>query len=223
MRGLGARRFGARGFGLNAISRLVLALLLVAMLAMPLVSPGVQTAAANGAFTYWVDVATGSDSNPGTEAEPFKTITKAASVAYVDDTIMVRPGTYSAAAGEVFPIWISGASLIGTGGASSTIVQGNGVDSILGVQYVQGGDAISGLTFTGAGDGPGAAINLYFNWPTGAEAVRIEDNVFEDNTSGSYSGGAIFAFATSSDENNLLIQGNYFENNTAGSSGSAIR
>ena len=43
-----------------------------------MVSVPVMSAGAAGT-TYWVDAVHGSDTNPGTEAEPFKTITKALS------------------------------------------------------------------------------------------------------------------------------------------------
>lgn len=46
------------------------------------------------AATYYV-APTGSDSNAGTQASPFKSITKAQSVASSGDTVMLRGGTYS--------------------------------------------------------------------------------------------------------------------------------
>ncbi len=46
------------------------------------------------ATTYYV-ATNGSDSNPGTQASPFKSITKATSVAVSGDTVSVRGGTYS--------------------------------------------------------------------------------------------------------------------------------
>ncbi len=42
----------------------------------------------------YVDPATGSDDNPGTEAEPYATLTKAAQTAVAGDTIWAKPGTY---------------------------------------------------------------------------------------------------------------------------------
>jgi Protein of unknown function (DUF1565) len=52
-------------------------------------------AAAAVPVTWYVNVATGSDSNSGTSAgTPFQWITKAMSVALSGDTIMVAPGTY---------------------------------------------------------------------------------------------------------------------------------
>lgn len=59
--------------------------------------------ATNGAFAdeYYV-ATTGSDSNPGTQASPFATITKAASVAAAGDTVFIRGGTYTPSSGTTF-------------------------------------------------------------------------------------------------------------------------
>src|SRR6185436_6635215 len=46
------------------------------------------------ATTFFV-ATTGSDSNPGTQTSPFKSLTKAQSVAVSGDTVSIRGGTYS--------------------------------------------------------------------------------------------------------------------------------
>lgn len=47
------------------------------------------------ATTYYVNIATGSDTNNGTSPQTaFKYVTKAMSVALSGDTILVAPGTY---------------------------------------------------------------------------------------------------------------------------------
>src|ERR1051325_1201018 len=51
--------------------------------------------AATASATTWYVSPTGSDSNPGTQASPFKSITKAQSVAVSGDTVNLRGGTYS--------------------------------------------------------------------------------------------------------------------------------
>ncbi|MFZ5941841.1 MAG: right-handed parallel beta-helix repeat-containing protein [Bacteroidota bacterium] len=51
------------------------------------------TAAQGSPSTYFVSLQ-GNDSNPGTEAQPFRTIPKAVGVAVAGDTILVRGGTY---------------------------------------------------------------------------------------------------------------------------------
>ncbi len=55
-----------------------------------------RTASTADTSSYHLYVATtGSDSNPGTKARPFKTINKAASVAKASTTVHVAPGTYN--------------------------------------------------------------------------------------------------------------------------------
>lgn len=81
------------------------------------------------AFTYYVDGGSGSDAAAGTAARPFKTITKAMSVATAGQSVKVLPGTYDAANGEAFPISIpDSVSLIGeeSDKGATTVIQGGG-------------------------------------------------------------------------------------------------
>lgn len=83
-------------------------------------------------YDYYVDAASGDDSNPGTQAEPFKTITHAVSTADINKKIKVLPGTYDAALGENFPIELKeGQILVGDedekgDGATATEISGFG-------------------------------------------------------------------------------------------------
>ncbi len=85
--------------------------------------------------TVYVRATTGADTNAGTLASPFKTITKALTIATVGMTVQVMPGTYDAANGETFPITVpAGVSLIGDeagkgnpGGACQALVAGMGM------------------------------------------------------------------------------------------------
>jgi parallel beta-helix repeat protein len=81
---------------------------------------------------YFVSAASGSDTYDGSSGAPFKTITKALSVADSGDTIIVAPGRYDAALGETFPLvipdWVE---LIGDepnkgGGTTPTLIFGGG-------------------------------------------------------------------------------------------------
>ncbi|BAY38084.1 hypothetical protein NIES2111_24290 [Nostoc sp. NIES-2111] len=56
--------------------------------------------------TFYVNPATGNDTNPGSQSAPFKTITQALKVSASDTTIQLAEGTYNAASGEVFPLTI---------------------------------------------------------------------------------------------------------------------
>ncbi|MFN2571182.1 MAG: DUF1565 domain-containing protein [Gemmatimonadales bacterium] len=94
---------------------------------------------------YYVNAATGNDSNTGTSGAPFKTITQALSVADSGDTVQVRPGRYDAALGEQFPLTLAAwVTLVGDeankgGGGTPTVIVG-------------GGNTTSNLPFGGAID-----------------------------------------------------------------------
>jgi hypothetical protein len=81
---------------------------------------------------YYVDASSGSDTNPGTFQAPFRTITFAVAAAGPDKVICIRPGTYDAALGEVFPIRLQqGQSLVGDtlnkgAGTTPTTIYGSG-------------------------------------------------------------------------------------------------
>jgi len=178
--------------------------------------------------TYWVDVATGNDANPGTEAQPFKTITRACSASNETDTIMVRPGTYSAATGEEFPILLQGPTLMSTGGRDVTTIQGDGMNSIMEAWYGQPGDVISGFTFRGTRSAggppagvkaPGPALEIILAWPMGPSALTVEGNRFVDNHSGGVNGGAVEAWSMGMGPWSLEIQDNQFTWNTTGDTG----
>jgi hypothetical protein len=72
----------------------------------------------------------GSDGNPGTQSQPFKTITHALSVATCGNQVHVSPGTYDPAYGETFPLIVpAGVSLLGDEpargqGATHTTIHG---------------------------------------------------------------------------------------------------
>ncbi len=84
--------------------------------------------------SYWVDANKGSDTNPGTYAKPFKSITKGVATLSKGDTLFILPGVYSKTkTGEVFPIRIGGGSvdqtkvrIIALYGPAVTILDGEG-------------------------------------------------------------------------------------------------
>jgi hypothetical protein len=81
---------------------------------------------------FYVNAPTGADTNRGTQASPFKTITHAMSLSKSGSTVQVAPGTYDVANGEVFPITVpAGVLLIGDeahkgGGSAPTSIVGGG-------------------------------------------------------------------------------------------------
>jgi hypothetical protein len=97
-------------------------------------------------YDWYVSASGGSDSNTGHMAKPFKTITKALSVASSPQVVKVLPGLYDTAAGEVFPLTIpSGVSLIGN-------------ESLKGTDTIIRGGADLGGTSACVRTGPGALI-----------------------------------------------------------------
>src|SRR6266853_2522722 len=82
---------------------------------------------------YYVSALAGSDTNPGTQSSPFKTITHGMRVATKNGTtVRVASGAYNVANGETFPIVVpAGVLLIGDetnkgGGSTPTSIVGGG-------------------------------------------------------------------------------------------------
>jgi parallel beta helix pectate lyase-like protein/uncharacterized protein DUF1565 len=59
---------------------------------------------------YYVDVATGVDSNPGTATQPFRTIQQAANVVNPGDTVIVRDGVYTGGSRAIVDVERCGAA-----------------------------------------------------------------------------------------------------------------
>ena len=84
----------------TSAGRCFLRFIVIILLVSLLVAPGSKSAAQSPyrpeSTTYYVDRAhpQASDSNPGTEALPWKTIQHAANVAVAGDTVLVKAGTY---------------------------------------------------------------------------------------------------------------------------------
>lgn len=141
----------------------------------------------------YVDAAAGLDTNAGTSAAPFKTITKAMGAAASGQTVQVREGTYSATNGETFPIKVpAGVSLIGdeiargsrTNG-QSTVITGAGNSVVGGVAAVEpgAGATVAGFTITGVGAGASAV------------AVAADNVVLRNNTISGSSGYGVYVGA----------------------------
>lgn len=66
------------------------------------------------AGNIYVNSSIGSDTNNGSKSSPYKTITKALSMAVANDSVLVNPGTYDISnTGEIFPIVMkSGVKLV---------------------------------------------------------------------------------------------------------------
>ncbi len=107
--------------------------------------------------TWWVDAARGKANNPGTYAQPFKSITTGVSALNNGDTLFVMPGFYSPTkTGEKFPIQVikQKVRIIGVGGASSVVLDGEGkTPMMLRFQGSASGAKLFGITFRNGSKG----------------------------------------------------------------------
>src|SRR5512145_74774 len=125
--------------------KMLFALLAVVLMgAISLAGCGSSSPAAGGGGTppvvlpaYYVNATTGLDTNAGTQAAPFKTITKALNTASVSGGIInVASGTYNVDNVEVFPLKLyNNVNLVGDvankgGGATPTTISGGGVYTV---------------------------------------------------------------------------------------------
>lgn len=149
-------------------------------------------------LTWFVDPAFGDDFNgDGTSRFPFRSITRALRFAISGDAIVLAPGSYTSASGEVFPIFVKPGVLIqgdpatrGLGPAATSVSSG-GVYTVAGgsqasttvtAAFVLGSNStLSGVRISVGGvdgvgvvfDGFGANLNSCTLTGNGASAVRI--------------------------------------------------
>ncbi len=156
--------------------------------------------------TWYVDVATGDDDNPGTADEPFKSITAGLAAAEEGDTVMVAPGVYSPAeeeepngevgsleaSGEEFPLAVpAGVTLVSSGGSAETIIDGEYKDgrSLISVDE-RDGVTVEGFTVTrGLYEAGGGALVM------DSDDVVFRDVVFKHNIA--LGGGGLAALGSS--------------------------
>jgi hypothetical protein len=161
---------------------------------------------------FFVNAVTGSDANAGTNAAPFKTITKALSVADSGNVITVRPGRYDEANGEVFPLVVPDyVALIGDefnkgGGATPTLILGGDtltISFIAATIAPRAHSFIAGFTITdsAAVSGP---MGVYIEYPS----VTLRNNRIVNN-------GSAGIYVIGSTENHV-ITGNILSGNFVG-------
>jgi parallel beta-helix repeat protein len=132
---------------------------------------------------------TGNDTNAGTCLAPYKTVTKALSVATFGQMISVHPGTYTADSGETYPLVVpEGVALIGdeaalgNGTNSAVRLQGGGLTSdgsfIVGATVVVARKAtVAGFLIVDSLDNPAASgvVALAVNG-VGADQATVRAN-----------------------------------------------
>ena len=143
----------------------------------------------------------GSDANDGkTVGAPFRTLTKALSMAEDGSAIHVAAGLYDAAAGETFPLvanGIAGLCLVGDGPAQ-VLVDAGGGDGALALQncpnaVVQGMSFKNAIRTTSNGTDAhayGGGLALLFSGGVVVENCAFENNKVSSASKGAYGGGA---------------------------------
>jgi predicted outer membrane repeat protein len=184
---------------------------------------------ANAATLYVAT--TGSDANPGTEAQPFRTIAQGVAVAATGDTVQVAAVTYAENV-----TWANKSLILRGAGPGLSIIDGGQAGACLtissdaniagftiqngkaptlysggGINHTQGNFTVANCAFTGntAPTGHGGAINNL-----AADAGSITSCTFTNNTARDQ-GGALYnrSHATS------VANCTFIENRTAGSGG----
>jgi hypothetical protein len=131
---------------------------------------------------YYVDPAAGLDTNAGTQAAPFKTITKAINAAKAVATtqnvdIYAASGVYNTASGEVFPLMpTTGENLIGPTTTTGTIPVTANIDGA-GNYTITGGGRSSHVISTTIAFAPGVMASVSGITANGsAPTVLVADN-----------------------------------------------
>jgi parallel beta-helix repeat protein len=161
--------------------------------------------------SIYVDAVNGSDVNPGTSSEPFRTITHALSAAGSDHTIRVRPGTYNGPLGEFFPLVLQpGQILIGNemnkgGGPTPTLIVGHG-GSIPGGQWSSTIVGAEGSRVSGFEVGEDSYVVLHAAVAADGTTMEITNNTFKTPT---YAGILLQNDGASVIENNVFDTASY--------------
>jgi parallel beta-helix repeat protein len=121
--------------------------------------------------TYYVGP-TGSDSNPGTSSQPFRTIQKAANVVQAGDTVNVMPGDYSNVTSNASGAASARIRFVSSSKWGAKIYSSSSYGWVNNGAYVD----IDGFDITG---GPSVRIGI-LSW---ASNVRISNNYVHDLTS----------------------------------------
>lgn len=134
-----------------------------------------------GSTRHWgVDAVSGLDTNPGTRASPFKTITKALASATSGHSVYVKPGTYNTTLGETFPLQVpAGVVLLGDE-ASRGSPAGGPATLVSGTLAAGAGSTVAGFAITTtSGEGlsiPSAGVtarNNTINANTGTNPIHL--------------------------------------------------
>ena len=152
------------------------------------------------AATYYV-ATTGSDTNPGTMTQPFKTIQQGIAAAANGDTIQVAAGTYSERI-----IWNAKSLALQGAGAGQSIIDGAGAGTCLTLADVPSTALIQGFTIQNGKSSKGGGMSS-----TGG-SLTVNNCTFTNNTAsnttGNSSGGGMYIEGGSPTLNNCFFTRN---------------
>ncbi|HEY5996947.1 MAG TPA: DUF1565 domain-containing protein [Candidatus Deferrimicrobiaceae bacterium] len=174
------------------------------------------------AFT--VDAATGNDNTGNGTTIPYKTITKALSVAVAGDNVTVAPGTYNSALGETFPIVIpAGVKLIGDeankgNGTTPTTITGGGAAASPVYSFVRAAVVMSDNTALAGFLVTGTAPDPVTNPPMGVIALGDNVSIRNNRLVNSGKGGLYWV----SGGNGSVVAGNVIQGNGPTNNGTGI-
>lgn len=180
------------------------------------------TAPSTTPTSYYVNVASGSDTNNGANSTPFKTIKRALQAAVSGDTVNVAGGTYRLGTGETFPIVLPPGVKLRGSGASATIIDAAGSNErVVHLDAGTAGTELSGFTITGGrytNTGAGSPTRGGGIYAENGDQTLVTRNIIKDNeargyeafhpnTSGgpAYGGGIMVSGASTVITNNLII------------------
>ncbi len=137
----------------------------------------------------------GDDANSGTLEQPFRTVTRALEIALENARIHIAPGSYTAAAGEKFPLVLKtdGVQLLGTNAELTAIDGRNAGRQLMSIRGVGRGSIVSNLTFRNAGVGGNIPFGVgKAGLALQSTAVRVVDCVISNNYLNGGNGGGFY-------------------------------
>ncbi len=187
---------------------------LLVLLACAVLAAPASASAATFQVTNTNDPGTGT-CEPGNCA--LRDAINAANADATHDTVLVPPGTYDLNAGKLAIVNAAGMSIVGTGGAAATVIDGQHASEILKINGAPASVTISGLTLTN-GQGPeGSAISAH-----PFELVLEEDVFSHDSTGGPGTSGPGAVSFENGGKRVLRVANSEFLDDEAGSEGTKV-
>jgi len=155
---------------------------------MPTVSTAIS--ASSVSLEIYVDAVNGNDAaGNGSASNPFRTIGKGLLAGSSGMTVIVKPGVYSAAAGESFPLRLKeGLALVGLGpdgvtvdGAGANYVFEDAPQSRIELLTIRGGGR-AGILLRSASTVAFCVLHFNFRGIVCESAAAVEDNLIENNS-----------------------------------------